>query len=97
MTDGMTNTQALIVEECDMLKSLLLEKNKNYGNSATQPLRIFSKADPEEQLRVRLDDKISRLSRGAGVTAAEDTEQDLLGYLILLRVMRKLKQRGLEP
>lgn len=89
------NTADLIVEECDLLKSLLLEKNAAYGNIATPPVRIFSKADTEEQIRVRLDDKLSRLMRGSA--AGEDVEQDLMGYLVLLRVARKLRQRGLKP
>ena len=71
----------LIAMECDALKTLLLEKNKAYGNSALDPIRVFSKADPIEQIRVRLDDKLSRLARGSA--AGEDVEQDLLGYLIL--------------
>lgn len=82
------NPATLIAEECDALKALLLEKNKNYGNSALDPLRIFSKADPVEQIKVRLDDKLSRLARGSA--AGEDVEQDLLGYLILLRVARRM-------
>lgn len=83
-------TAMLIAEECDALKKLLLEKNAAYGDSALQPLRVFSRADPEEAIRVRLDDKLSRLCRGDG-QATEDTEMDLLGYLILLRVARKRK------
>lgn len=82
----------LIADECRSLRDLLLSKNKAYGNSALDPVRIFSKADSEEQIRVRLDDKLSRLSRGSA--AGEDVEQDLLGYLILLRVARRLKQEG---
>lgn len=82
-------TADLIAEECDALKALLLQKNAAYGDSAIRPLRIFSKADPEEQIRVRLDDKISRLARGSA--AGEDVIQDLLGYLILLRVARRAK------
>ena len=42
---------------------LLLAKNDAYGNSALDPVRIFSRADPIEQLNVRLDDKLSRLAR----------------------------------
>jgi len=84
----------LIGEECDALKSLLLEKNKAYGNSAIDPIRIFSQADPEEQLKVRIDDKLSRIMRGSEYQT-EDTVQDLVGYITLLRVYRKLKQRGM--
>lgn len=82
-----TKAAMLITEECDALKALLLAKNAAYGNSALEPLRIFSKADTAEQIRVRLDDKLSRLARGSA--AGEDVEQDLLGYLILLRVARR--------
>jgi len=94
-TDYGVGVPGLIAEECSLLRQMLFEKNAAYGNSALDPLRVFSKADPEEQIRVRLDDKLSRLSRGSA--AGEDVEQDLLGYLILLRVARKLKQRGLKP
>lgn len=82
-------TQLLIAEECDGIKQLLLERNLAYGNSATDPVRIFSRAEPEEQIRVRIDDKLSRLARGSA--AGEDVELDLLGYLVLLRVSRRLR------
>lgn len=68
----------------DSLATMLIEKNAAYGNSALDPVRIFSKADPVEQLRVRIDDKLSRLVRGAA--AGEDVVTDLLGYLVLLKL-----------
>lgn len=92
MSDPMTEHQHLIAEECDALKAMLLQKNRNYGSSALDPVRIFSKADPVEQIRVRIDDKLSRLARGSA--AGEDVEQDLLGYLVLLRVARRLQGVG---
>jgi hypothetical protein len=79
----------LIVKECDALAAMLLAKNRAYGNSALEPVRIFSRADAEEQIRVRLDDKLSRLLRGSA--AGEDVELDLLGYLVLLRVARRVQ------
>lgn len=80
----------MIEQECNDLCQLLLEKNKNYGNSAFEPVRIFSKADPAEQLRVRADDKLSRLMRGQA--GGEDVELDLIGYIVLMRVYRKMNQ-----
>jgi hypothetical protein len=71
----------------DDVATMLVEKNKAYGNSALAPVRIFSKADPVEQILVRIDDKLSRLARGSA--AGEDVERDLLGYLVLLRIARK--------
>jgi hypothetical protein len=76
-----------IAEECDALKALLLEKNAAYGDSCFSPVRIFSRADIVEQLKVRLDDKLSRLARGSA--AGEDVIQDLMGYLVLLRIAQK--------
>jgi hypothetical protein len=77
-----------IAKCCDDIKALLLEKNKAYGNSAFEPSRIFSKASSEEQLLVRIDDKLSRIAKGSSV--GEDVVLDLIGYLILLRISRQV-------
>ena len=76
-----------IAAECDAIKAMLLAKNDAYGNSALEPVRVFSSASAEEQLRVRIDDKLSRIVRGHA--AGEDAVLDLIGYLVLLRVARK--------
>lgn len=86
----MNDVQQMIVDECDALKEMLIAKNKAYGNSALEPVRVFSKAPIDEQIRVRLDDKLSRLSRGSA--AGEDVEADIMGYLVLLRVHRKMSK-----
>ena len=83
----MLDTQTEISLVCDHIKELLLEKNKKYGDSALDPSRIFSKADPIEQLLVRIDDKLNRIQKGAGLLATdEDIIQDLIGYLVLLKI-----------
>ena len=81
---------AAVRAELDAVADLLIAKNLAYGNSALDPVRIFSKADPSEQIKVRIDDKLSRIARGSD--AGEDVILDLLGYLVLLR----LSERG-EP
>jgi len=65
-----------------LLEDTLVAKNRAYGDSALNPVRVFSRASASEQLRVRLDDKIARLERGRD--AGEDTMLDLMGYLVLL-------------
>jgi hypothetical protein len=77
-----------IKKVCDEVAAMLIEKNKAYGNSALNPVRIFSKADAIEQLNVRIDDKLSRVERGHDY-AQEDTEMDLIGYLILKQVAKR--------
>lgn len=67
---------------CDDLAEMLVAKNAAYGNSALEPVRVFSNADTAEQLRVRLDDKLSRIARGKA--AGEDVLRDVAGYVLLL-------------
>lgn len=79
-----------IVAVCVDLAALLLKKNKAYGNSALEPVRIFSKAAPDEQIKVRMDDKMSRIMRGEA--AGEDAFTDLVGYWVLHQVLlRRMK------
>ena len=63
---------------------MLCAKNKAYGNSALNPIRAFAQSDATEQIKVRIDDKISRIMRGHN--AGEDTIDDLIGYLVLLKM-----------
>jgi len=81
----MSDPAERITQVCNEIRELLLRKNTKYGNSALEPSRIFSKADAVEQIKVRIDDKLTRI-RNSGLDGAEDTLLDLIGYLILLRV-----------
>ena len=81
-----TFTSALDTQ-LQLIRSLLIEKNRAYGDSALMPLRCFSKASVIEQLLVRIDDKLSRVQRGSN--AGEDVEIDLIGYLVMLRIARE--------
>lgn len=84
--------QRAIRHECHVIADFLVGKNQKYGNSALELVRIFSKASPEEAIRVRLDDKLSRLKRCPEGLDDEDTILDLIGYLILLRVSKRVEE-----
>ena len=75
----------------DQIRVMLLEKNKAYGDSAINPIRVFSKADPLEQLKVRIDDKLSRLARGSALKdeSLVDTVRDLIGYLFIYMIQHE--------
>ncbi|MCP4569076.1 MAG: hypothetical protein GY841_15995 [FCB group bacterium] len=77
-----------IRDSCDELADWLIEKNKAYGNSAIHPVNIFSKCSAIDQINNRIDDKLSRLMHGQEYPG-DDTEKDLLGYLILKRVVKR--------
>ena len=88
----MTFEEALNIE-LEAVKIKLQQKNIQYGNSALQPLRIFSKASPDEQLNVRIDDKLSRIRNNEFDN--EDSILDLLGYLILKRIRNRICRQSL--
>ena len=88
--DGPSGTALLIAKICDDIRDLLLKKNQAYGNSALEPIRVFSKANSCEQILVRIDDKLNRIKQGANILSEdEDVLQDLIGYLILLKVWKE--------
>lgn len=76
-----------IINECDAIKALLLEKNRAIGSSAFEPIHVFSKLDALAAIDVRIDDKLARLKQAKDFK--EDTELDLMGYLVLRRIARK--------
>ena len=77
-----------IWQVCFDLAEMLVEKNKSYGDSALDPVRIFSKSNPIEQLHVRIDDKLSRLMKGTQYIGDNDID-DLIGYLVLLKIAKE--------
>ena len=76
-----------IFRTCIEIAELLIYKNTAYGDAALTPVRIFSKADATEQIRVRIDDKLNLLMQGQA--DLEDVPGDLLGYLVLLRIAER--------
>ncbi len=73
----------------DEVKDVVVSKNARYGNSALEPVRIFSRASTDEQLLVRLDDKLSRIAKGRDDLDDEDVLVDLVGYLVLLLISKR--------
>lgn len=92
----LSDAQQAIADKCDELKAFLLEKNASYGNSALEPVRILSKADSVEQIKVRIDDKLNRLIQGSEYKG-DDTWRDISGYFVLLLVAQDLQQKKGQP
>jgi hypothetical protein len=68
------------------IRDLLIAKNQKYGNSALEPLGVFSQLSAKEGLLVRIDDKLKRIKNGSLERDDEDVVNDLIGYLILLKI-----------
>tara|TARA_R100000781_G_scaffold113742_2_gene82926 strand:- start:485 stop:760 length:276 start_codon:yes stop_codon:yes gene_type:complete len=83
-------TQNKIRAKCEQIKKMLLAKNKQYGDSVINPIRLFAKSGPKEQVRVRIDDKLNRLIQGDDSIESDlDIYYDLVGYLILLIILEE--------
>ena len=77
-----------IKEITNHLTELLIAKNKAYGNTAQNPVNIFSKLGSEEAIKARIDDKLMRIKNKGINDKTEDSVYDLVGYLILLILVR---------
>ena len=85
----MTYFQEEVSKALDQIQELLIAKNQKYGNSALEPLGVFSQLSPREGLLIRIDDKLKRIKNGSLANDDEDVVNDLIGYLVLLKIQGK--------
>lgn len=90
------STKEKIKKHCKTLEDLLISKNEKYGNSALDPVNIFSSAGAVAGIKVRIDDKLKRIKNAGLVDATEDTLQDLAGYLILLMIAKENESNDIQ-
>ena len=90
------NTRSKIKSKCKKLEDLLLNKNAKYGNSALEPLNVFSGANAVAGIKMRIDDKLKRIKNAGLCDETEDTLQDLAGYLILLMIAKDNESHDIQ-
>ena len=88
-TTRLSKSQECIAEIVDATKDLLLYKNKMYGDSALNPVGVFTKhikTAPENtaSILVRLDDKLGSVSNAEALRGNDVS--DIIGYCTLLLV-----------
>ena len=82
----MNDSANKITRTANAVRDLLLEKNAAYGDSALKPSNIFARGSAVDNIACRIDDKLMRIKNKGLNDATEDTLQDLIGYLILLKI-----------
>jgi hypothetical protein len=87
---NITEVNKLIEETCNELKELLIQKNIDYNNSLQNPIQVFSKSAPIDGILSRLDDKLNRIKKKGINDKTEDTIMDIMGYLVHLKIAKKL-------
>ena len=78
--------QKRIEKIVESIGKMLIMKNTNYGNSAIEPINIFSKEGNINSILVRLDDKLGRIKNSTELR--KNDISDIMGYLILLCVVK---------
>lgn len=68
------------------IEQMLIANNEKYGNSALEPLGIFSQLSAKEGLLLRIDDKLKLIKNGSLDNNDEDVVNDLIGYLVLFKI-----------
>lgn len=90
------NTRDQIIQKCKELQDLLISKNDKYGDSALEPLKVFSVCNASTGIKVRLDDKLKRIANAGLVNDTEDTLQDIAGYIILLMIAKDNESNNIQ-
>ena len=86
LIDPPSETMRDIAEVGIALTSLLLYKNRRYGDSALNPVQVFAQdLSSRQRLAVRMDDKVNRIANGLGTRGGDGEHPgiDLAGYLLL--------------
>lgn len=85
---GMSSFEQNVRRILEGVADTVVQKNQAYGDSALNPIRVFSKTDRMEQLYTRLDDKLSRVQKGHEYPG-DDTIRDIIGYCTLILIARE--------
>jgi hypothetical protein len=83
---SLDDVNKLIEEEYLRLRNLSLSKNIQYNNSLQNPNKIISKSTVIDGIINRIDDKLNRLSSAGINEDTIDTVDDIIGYLVHLRI-----------
>lgn len=82
-------TNKAISDYCDLIKEKLIAKNIAYNNSLQNPISVFNTGSKTLGICARIDDKLNRIKQ-AGINGdTEDSIEDLIGYLIHLKIALK--------
>ena len=90
------NTKEKIQFKCAELEDLLIKKNDAYGDSALNPVGIFSSLKASEAIRIRLDDKLKRIANVGLNDETEDTLMDCAGYMVLLMIANENESNNIQ-
>ena len=74
-----------IRQQCEIIRDGLIKHNDKYGSSIFRPHTILSSSSTEDALRMRIDDRIRKLSKCTSKAQERELVDDLIGFLINFR------------
>jgi hypothetical protein len=91
----MKHTNDLLREEFQRLEAMVIQKNIDYKDSLQNPVSTFLRSEDQELgILARLDDKLGRIRESGINEHTVDTIDDLVGYLVHLRI--SLRKKGIK-
>lgn len=81
-------TSEKITDILSAMENVLQVKNARYGDSAIQPLNVFTAVEPSNPICIRLDDKLSRVKNSNTIRINDVC--DIIGYLVLLLAQKNV-------
>ena len=71
------NTKDKLRKKCDEVKSIIIDKNEAYGDSAIIPSKIFSKISATEDWKERSDEKLNRMQNKSNYVNKEKKSREI--------------------
>lgn len=91
MPDKIINFKQAVTDVLCEVRALLFTKNEEYGNSISNPIRIFSlESSALPGLDTRIDDKLSRIRCAVKLGLKNSLDEsiiDLIGYLVIRKAI----------
>lgn len=82
------NTEQRLTKVFNEIRDNVIQKNIDYNDSLQNPLNIFQK-NKIDGILGRIDDKLNRIKAVGLNDKTEDTIEDLIGYLVHLKIALK--------
>jgi hypothetical protein len=83
---NLEQTNEKLRKEFNELRDFVIQKNVDYNNSLQNPVSVFQTSKMQGILG-RLDDKLNRIKHAGVNEMTLDTMDDIIGYLIHLKIM----------
>jgi len=85
-----TSWKLAIENTLSSIRDGMLRHHQKWGSSIFQPVTILSSIGAEDAIRLRIDDRLRKLTKCRSESEERELIDDLIGYLINLRAFNSI-------